>query len=68
MQGTCAGTGSSEGLYEGLSWIQEALTYQELKKPVMKPVKVLLTVPERKPEHQAWLSKISNYLIPPVEI
>ena len=59
VQGTCAGSG--DGLYEGLSWIQETLTNQEVKKSVVKPVKEVLSIPEGKPKSHTWWSTISNY-------
>jgi hypothetical protein len=67
IQGTCATTG--EGLYEGLDWMQSAITQKEAKKAVVKPVKEVINSvqsassvkPSNKPDTIAWWSMITSY-------
>ena len=59
IQGTCATSG--DGLYEGLTWLQQELTGKQMKKTVAKPIQETKDSMMKSGFISSWLSSLGSY-------
>ena len=59
IQGTSATSG--DGLYEGLTWLQQELTGKQMKKTVTKPIQETKDSIMKSGFVSSWLSALGNY-------
>ena len=60
VQGTCATKG--DGLYEGLTWLQQQLTGKQMKKAVTKPIQETGdSVAKKSGLFSSWFSALGSY-------